>query len=63
VYVLDADKSIYDVMDPGYRQVHCLRFEIERGGSGSSSFKITDIDYYLEGNRHAKVDSEELFRQ
>lgn len=58
VYVLEADKAIYDVHDPQYSQIHCIRFEIERG----SSFKITDIDYCLEGNRHVKAHSEELFK-
>jgi hypothetical protein len=56
VYVLDVDKSIYDPREPGYTQVHLLRFENERG-----AFKITDIDFYLEGNRHARAHSEELF--
>ena len=27
VYVLDVDKSVYDVREPAYTQVHCLRFE------------------------------------
>lgn len=59
VYILEADKSIYDVRDPLYSQIHCLRFEIERG----STFRITDIDYCLEGNRHARAHSEELFKE
>lgn len=58
VYVLDVDRSIYDVREEGYSQVHCLRFEYER----SMGYRITDIDYYLEGNRHARAHSEELFK-
>jgi hypothetical protein len=57
VYVLEVDKSLYDVREEGFTQVHCLRFEIERG----STFKLTDIDYFLEGSRHARAHSEELF--
>ena len=57
MYVLDLDKSLYDVRDPEYTQVHCIRFENEK-----SAFKITDIDFYLEGNRHARANSEELFK-
>jgi hypothetical protein len=56
VYVLDIDKALYDVNDPRYTQVHCLRFEYER----STGFKITDVDFYLEGSRHARAHSEEL---
>lgn len=59
---MEVDKSLFDVTDPAYRQTHCIRFEIERGpGVSSPGFKITDIDFYLEGNRHAKADSQELF--
>ena len=57
MYVLDLDKSLYDVRDPEYTQVHCIRFENEK-----SAFKITDIDFFLEGNRHARANSEELFK-
>jgi hypothetical protein len=55
---LDVDKSIYDPREAGFTQVHLLRFEREKSSGG---FKITDIDYYLEGNRHARAHSEELF--
>lgn len=57
VYILDVDKSLYDVSEPGFTQVHCLRFEYERS---QGSFKITDIDFFLEGNRHARGISEEI---
>ena len=60
VYILDVDKSIYDPRESGFSQVHLLRFEQEKSAGG---FKITDIDYYLEGNRHARAHSEELFNQ
>lgn len=56
VYVLDADKSVYDVRESEFAQVHCIRFEYER----TMGFKITDIDFYLEGNRHSRAHSEEL---
>jgi hypothetical protein len=59
VYVTEPDTSLYDVMHPEYRQIHCLRVEIERT-KGHQAVKITDIDYYLEGNRHAKAKSEDL---
>ncbi len=54
--MLDVDKSIYDITDPNYTQVHCIRFEYEKGSTG---YKITDIDFYLEGNRHAKANASE----
>ena len=60
VYVLDVDKSVFDPREPGFTQMHLLRFEYERS---MGKFKITDIDYYLEGNRHALAHSEELFNQ
>jgi len=55
--VLDVDKSLYDVREPEFTQVHCIRFEYER----STGFKISDIDFYLDGNRHARAHSEEFF--
>ena len=57
VYVLDVDKSLYDISHPDYLQTHCLRFEIDRskGNKKVMGIKITDIDYHLEGNRHARA--------
>ena len=44
-------------------QTHCLRFEIDRSkGRKKVGIKITDIDFYLEGNRHAKALSEEFYK-
>lgn len=42
--------------------MHCIRFEIDRSKTGKSShkIKITDIDYYLEGNRHATAQASEF---
>lgn len=66
VYVMDIDKSLYDPRNAEFVQVHCFRFEIDRSTKGAKQgnqgVKITDIDYYLEGNRHAKANSEELYK-
>ena len=71
VYVMDGltnlDKSLYDVSDPNFTQTHCIRFEIDRSKANNkenrpaSGIKITDVDFWLEGNRHAKANQEELF--
>jgi len=64
VYVLNGpqnlNQSMYDVSHPDYVQVHCLRFEIDRSkgvkeGGRVSGVKITDVDFWLEGNRHARA--------
>ena len=57
VYQLEQmEKSKYDLTHPDYRQKHCLRVEIDRKGI----IKITDIDFFLEGNRHAKAQAENI---
>ncbi len=48
----------YDVEHPDYVQYHCLRFEIQRKSTAQQQpklnvLKLTDVDFYLEGNRHA----------
>ena len=59
--------SKYDPSDPGFRQLHCLRFEIDKSKIARSKddpqlweknpayglYKITDIDFYLEVNKHS----------
>lgn len=61
--------SRYDVTDPQFRQSHCLRFEIDRSKQARvlgdltkweknplyGVFKITDIDFYLDGNKHTEL--------
>ena len=61
--MLDVDKSKYDPSFPNYEQIHLLRFEIDKSRGAekkSHSMKITDIDYWLEGNRHAVAHSKEF---
>jgi len=48
VYNVDVDKSAYDLNDPEFTQMHLFRFEKQNG-----RYWITDIDLYLEGNRHS----------
>ena len=63
MYVLEVDKSLYDVSDPNYTQIHLVRFEIDRTKSkGAKGVKITDIDFYLEGNRHAVAGAGEFYK-
>lgn len=63
VYVVQVDKAKYDPAYENYEQIHMLRFEIDRSkgtNKKSYSMKITDIDYWLEGNRHAVAHSKEF---
>lgn len=67
VYQMEVDKTIYDISDPEYVQIHCLRFEFDRGQAGKNQskqhgVKITDIDYYLDGNRHTRAQSEQFIK-
>ena len=39
VYQMEVDKRIYDITDPEYVQMHCLRFEIERSSGSNSKAK------------------------
>lgn len=66
VYQLEVDKKVYDVTDPEFVQIHCLRFEIERSSGNANEarthgVKITDIDYYLGGNRHSTAKAEQVY--
>lgn len=43
--------------------MHLLRFEIDRSKGTDKkiySMKITDVDYWLQGNRHALAHSKEF---
>ena len=66
MYEMHVDSKIYDITNPEFIQTHCLRFEIEKtptsGDTRQHGVKITDIDYYLGGNRHAKAKSDELYK-
>ena len=63
-----VSKSKYDARDKEFRQMHCLRFEIDKSKKarivGSDQFednkdfgilKITDVDFHLDGNKHARL--------
>ena len=60
VYDLSGDLKPheYDTRDPSFKQMHLLRFETQRSLSDPDSdqqlnvMKLTDIDFYLSGNRH-----------
>lgn len=59
----------YDLEDPEFRQMHCLRFEIDKSKMARSlsdpktweknplykQLKITDVDFFLNGNKHAQL--------
>lgn len=58
VYMSGFDPISWDVTNPEFVQTHLLRFEIDRTSSKSKEhkvFKITDIDLFMEGNRHCKL--------
>lgn len=60
VYNTAVDPARYDVRSPAYRQTHCLRFEIDRSKhpeaeARSNRLRLTDVDFCLDGNRHAKL--------
>lgn len=67
----ELDRRQYDAQDQAFRQVHFLRFEIDRTKmvkdeeSGElvpnrllNVMKLTDIDCYLDSNRHARLHKE-----
>lgn len=55
------DKSKFDPSYETYEQIHLFRFEIDRSANKKQfHMKITDIDYWLEGNRHAVAHSKEF---
>ena len=63
VYVMELDKTKFDPAFPNYEQIHLLRFEIDKSKGADKKthmMKITDIDYWLEGNRHAVAHSREF---
>jgi hypothetical protein len=59
----------HDVLDSEFRQTHFFRFEIDRSRLARSLedpqkweqnpdfriLKITDVDLYLEGNKHSQL--------
>lgn len=60
VYLMKIDKAVYDISDPSYMQTHCLRFELDRTpakGRAAGGLKVTDVDFWLQGNRHAVADA------
>ncbi|CDW77538.1 UNKNOWN [Stylonychia lemnae] len=65
VYQFQIDPLQYDINNPEFIQTHCLRFEIDRsrGVNKTLGVKITDIDFYLGGNRHATAKTSEIYKQ